>query len=130
MRKSKTVAVTAALAMMATPAFAQGQGQQPTGQGQATSPAKQCSKLGLSKKKVPGTKGQSAWAKCVSGMAKAKNDAEQAKTENRELKSPGTICRSMNPVPSRKKAPGTSKSPWAGCIAGVVEAQRKLREQS
>ena len=129
--KSKTAAVTTALALMATPAFAQGQGQQPTPKGQSTSPAKVCGKVaGLSKKKVPGTKGQSSWAKCVSGVAKANNDAQQAKTSGAQLKSPGTVCRSLKPVPSKKKAPGTAKSPWAGCIAGVVEAQRLLREQA
>ena len=128
MHKSKTAALTAALAMMATPALAQGPDKEP--RGQTTSPAKVCAKVaGLSKKKVPGTKGQSSWAACVSGAKRANEDAKAAET-TAERKSPTQICRAITPALSKKKAAGTKKSPWSACVSGAARAQRELKSGS
>ena len=121
MRKSKTAAVTAALALMAAPALAQGPEKTP--KGQTTSPAKLCQ--GMSKKKVPGTNGQTAFAACVSGAKKAGADAKRTPKVADDRQSPTQICRAITPALSRKKAPGTKKSPWAACVSGAAKAQNQ-----
>ena len=122
----KTAAVTTALALMATPAFAQGQGQGGQGQGQSTSPAKICAKqfgsdaaVAAAKRKVPGTKGQSAWAGCVSGVKKQNADRQQGKTQE----NPARRCKAITPALSKKKAPGQKKSPYGACVSGYAKAQ-------
>ena len=128
MRKTAVATVTA-LSLMAAPAFAQGQGQQEP-KGQTTSPAKICSAMDPvpSKKKVAGTKGQSAWAGCVTGVKG--HNADVAKNEQREAQgkperklNPARFCKAMTPALSKKKAPGDKKSPYAACVSGYAKAQ-------
>ena len=120
----KTAAVTTALALMATPAFAQGQGgQNPNqGQGQTTSPAKICEKqfgsdaaVAAAKRKVAGTKGQSAWAACVSGVKRQNNDQRAGRT----TETPAENCKAF----SKRKAPGNKKSPYGACVSSYAKAQ-------
>lgn len=119
------VATVAALSLMAAPALAQETGEP---KGQTTSPAKQCE--GMSKKKVPGTKGQTAFAGCVSGVKGHK--AEAAKNEQRVAEgkparklNPARFCKSVTPALSKKKAPGAKQSPYAACVSGYMKAQKQ-----
>ena len=112
----KTAAFTAAIALVATPAFAQGQGE-----GQATSPAKICQNE--SKKKTNHGKGKSPFAACVVGAARQNREARQNPEPN-EQRAPGRICRDQ----SRKKDANDSKSPFAACVKGVVETRKAQRE--
>ena len=113
--------MTAALALVATPAFAQGGGK-----GQTTSPAKICK--AESKKKTNKGKGKSPFAACVVGVKR--QEAEAVKTpEPTEQRAPGQICKDQ----SKKKSATDSKSPFAACVKGVVEArkaERKAAKQS
>ena len=118
---SRTAATAATIALLATPAFAQGQGQEPQGHGQSTSPAKICKNE--SKKKTNHGKGKSPFAACVSGVAKQKHEA-QVEPNPSEQRAPGQICRSE----SRKKDADDPKSPFAACVKGVVETRKAQRE--
>ena len=131
----KTAAVTTALAMMATPAFAQGQGggQTETPRGQTVSPAKFCAAQNPvpSKRKVAGTSGQSQWAGCITGVRGA--NSEQAANERRRAR--GQEPKNVNPArfcktQSRKKAAGQKKSPYATCVTMFVKARNELRRQT
>ena len=119
---SRTAATTAALALLATPAFAQDAPKEPQGKGQTTSPAKICKNE--SKKKTRHGKGKSPFAACVSGAKR--QQAEAAKTpEQSEQRAPGQICADK----SRKKAATDTKSAFAACVKGVTEMRKAQREQ-
>jgi hypothetical protein len=117
---SKTAATTAAIALLATPAFAQGQDQEPRGQGQATSPAKICKNE--SRKKTNHGKGKSPFAACVVGVARQQREAEREPNQD-EQRAPGRICRDQ----SRKKDANDTKSPFAACVKGVTETRKAQR---
>ena len=117
-----TAATTAAFALLATPAFAQGQNQEPQGKGQATSPAKICKNE--SKKKTNRGKGKSPFAACVIGVKRQEREAEKTPVEN-EQRAPGQICADR----SRKKDKNDEKSPFAACVKGVNEMRKEQREQ-
>ena len=118
---SRTAATTAAIALLATPAFAQGQNQEPRGKGQSTSPAKICKNE--SRKKTNHGKGKSPFAACVVGVKRQENEA-QATPEQSEQRAPGRICRDQ----SRKKDANDAKSPFAACVKGVTVARKQQRE--
>jgi hypothetical protein len=117
-----TAATTAAVALLATPAFAQGQDREPRGKGQSTSPAKICKNE--SRKKTNHGKGKSPFAACVVGVARQNREAERTPDPN-EQRAPGQICRDQ----SRKKDANDTKSPFAACVKGVVETRKAQREQ-
>jgi hypothetical protein len=127
MRKTAVATVTA-LSLMAAPAFAQ-ESEEP--KGQTTSPAKFCE--GKSKKKVAGTKGQTEFAGCVSGVKG--HNAEAAKNEQREEQgkparklNPARFCKSVvvNGLPlSKKPAAEGQKSPYAACVSGYMKAKKQ-----
>ena len=122
----KTAAFTTAFALMAAPAFAQGPDRQPP-RGHTVSPAKICSKVpGLSKQKTPGTRGQSSWAACVSGVRR-QNDEARREGGAQNLSSPTATCRAIQPALSRKRRTAGEKSPWAACVSGAARAQRELK---
>ncbi|HEV2812862.1 MAG TPA: hypothetical protein VGW10_06370 [Solirubrobacteraceae bacterium] len=113
---TRTAATVAALALVATPAFAQDGGK-----GQTTSPAKICK--AESKKKTLRGKGKSPFAACVVGAKR--QQAEAAKTADpAEQRAPGQICADQ----SRKKAKTDPKSPFAACVKGVTETRKAQRE--
>ncbi len=111
-----TAAATAAIALLATPAFGQ---ELP--QGQTTSPAKICKNE--SKKKTNHGKGKSPFAACVSGAKKQQAEARREPNPS-EQRAPGRICKDE----SRKKDANDSKSPFAACVKGVVETRKAQRE--
>ncbi len=128
---SKSAASAAAIALIATPAFAapggQGKGgENAQGKGQLTAPAKLCK--AEPKKKAEGQK-KSAFATCVSGAKKAQKqvavtpegvvEAEQPKP----TKAPGQICKTS----PKKKAPGQKKSLFASCVKGVNTARQQAK---
>lgn len=116
-----TAATTAAVALLATPAFAQGQSQENRKKGHATSPAKLCA--GESKKKTNHGKGKSPFAACVVGVKRQQR--EERRTENQsEQRAPGRICRDQ----SRKKDSNDTKSPFAACVKGVTVQRKEQRE--
>jgi hypothetical protein len=119
---SRTAATTAAIALLATPAFAQGQDQEPRGKGQTTSPAKICKNE--SKKKTNRGKGKSPFAACVSGAKRQQVEAKNT-PEPSEQRAPGRICADQ----SRKKDANDTKSPFAACVKGVTETRKEQREQ-
>ena len=119
---SRTAAATAAIALLATPAFAQGQGQEPSGKGQTTSPAKICKNE--SKKKTMRGKGKSPFAACVIGVKRQVVEAQKTSEPN-EQRAPGQICADQ----SRKKAKTDPKSPFSACVKGVTVARKQQREQ-
>ena len=123
----KTAAVTTALALMATPAFAQGPNETPRGQG--ISPAKECA--GKSKKKVKGTSGHSQFSGCVRGVKGASaehqaNEQREARNQKPKQVNPARYCATQ----SRKKAEGQTKSPYATCVTMFVQTRNKLRQQT
>ena len=117
----RTAATTAAIALLATPAFAQGPAQEPQGKGQTTSPAKICKDE--SKKKTRRGKGKSPFAACVVGVKRQQAEAQRTPEPN-EQRAPGQICRDQ----SRKKAKTDPKSPFAACVKGVTETRKAQRE--
>ena len=130
-----SAASAAAIALIATPAFAAGGpgqsqgkgGENAPGKGQLTSPAKLCKSA--SKKKVEGQK-KSAFAACVSGAKKAQteikaNQERQAEGEQpKPTKAPGQLCKGM----SKKKAEGQKKSAFAMCVKGVNTARQQAKK--
>ena len=118
----KTAAMTAALALLATPAFGQDT-QEPQKKGQATSPAKICKNE--SRKKTNHGKGKSPFAACVVGATRQQREAQRTPDEN-DQRAPGRICRDQ----SRKKDADDTKSPFAACVKGVVETRKEQRENS
>lgn len=118
---TKTAAATAAIALLATPAFAQGTDQEPRGKGQATSPAKICKSE--SRKKTMRGKGKSPFAACVVGAKRQEREATRTPEES-EQRAPGRICRDQ----SRKKAKTDSKSAFAACVKGVTVTRKQQRD--
>ncbi len=117
----KAAAGTAAIALLATPAFAQDTTKEPQGKGQTTSPAKICKNE--SKKKTMKGKGKSPFAACVIGVKRQQTEAQQT-PEPTEQRAPGQICKDQ----SRKKAKTDPKTPFAACVEGVVETRKAQRE--
>ena len=116
-----TAAMTAAFALLATPALGQ-EPQEPRKKGHATSPAKICKNE--SRKKTNHGKGKSPFAACVVGVKPQQREAERTPDPN-EQRAPGQICRDQ----SRKKDANDTKSPFAACVKGVVETRKAQREQ-
>jgi hypothetical protein len=119
---SHTAAATAALALLAAPAFAQDTPKEPKGKGQTTSPAKICK--AESKKKTMRGKGKSPFAACVVGVKRQQEEAAETPKPT-EQRAPGQICADQ----SRKKAKTDPKSPFAACVKGVTETRKQQREQ-
>jgi hypothetical protein len=115
-----TAATTAAIALLATPAFGQDT-QEPRGKGQTTSPAKICKNE--SKKKTNRGKGKSPFAACVVGVKRQETEAQNTPQPS-EQRAPGRICRDQ----SRKKDSNDSKSPFAACVKGVTVTRKQQRE--
>jgi hypothetical protein len=109
--KTTAVSITAALAMLATPALAS---KPTTPHGKATSPAQSCKSM--SHKKTNHGKGKSPFAACVSGAARAK--ADLAKTPSVKT-APAKLCKGM----SKKKSATDTKTPFAACVSGAAKAQ-------
>jgi hypothetical protein len=116
--------ITTALAFAATPAFAQGPGEN-QGQGDrgksADSPAHKCKAMNMSQKKTNHGKGKSPFAACVSGFKKEENDDSNGVPESQQ--NPSRRCRSE----SRKKDSNDQMSPFAACVKGYAKAQREER---
>ncbi len=111
--KTTAVSITAALAMLATPALAAPPTTTPHGKS-ATSPGQLCKTM--SHKKTNHGKGKSPFAACVSGAMKAQ--AELAKTPSVKT-NPTTLCKTF----SHKKSATDSKSPYSACVSGAAKAQ-------
>ena len=116
---SKGAAVTAAIALLATPAFAAPGG----GKGQTTSPAKICK--AESKKKTNHGKGKTPFAACVVGVKRQQVEAQRTPDPN-EQRAPGQICADQ----SRKKDKNDSKSPFAACVTGVTKTRHEQETQT
>ncbi len=113
----KTAAVTAAFALMATPAFAAAP-EEGQNQDQSTAPGQICKKE--SRKKTMRGQGKSPFAACVTGVKKVNREvAAEGSTQN--MRAPGQICRSE----SRRKAATDKKSPFAACVTGAAQAQER-----
>ena len=115
---SKGAAVTAAIALLATPAFAAGGGK-----GQTTSPAKICK--AESKKKTNHGKGKSPFAACVVGVKRQQNEALTT-PDPAEQSAPGQICKDQ----SRKKDKNDAKSPFAACVTGVTKTRHEQENET
>lgn len=111
--KTTVVSLTAAAAMLTTPALA---ADQPTAHGKATAPGQLCKTQ--SHKKTDGGKGKSPFAACVLGAKRAK--AEHAAKPSTKS-SPGQLCKDQ----SRKKSATDKKSPHAACVTGAAKAQQE-----
>jgi hypothetical protein len=122
--KTTIASVVAALAIAATPAFA----DKPVGTpgaakpqahatGKASAPGQLCK--GQSRKKTNHGKGKSPFAACVIGVKRAEADAEHARQTGEDRKAPGRLCRDM----SHKKGPADAKSPFAACVTGAAKSQ-------
>jgi hypothetical protein len=127
------VVTTTALALMATPAFAQGQSQgqgderRAQGQGLSTAPGQICKNQ--PRKKNSGGKGKSAFAICVLGARRANADHARverlrAQGQDAEEKAPGQMCKDQ---PKTKPA-GSKKTSFAICVTGAAKAQRRHRQ--
>lgn len=109
--KTTVVSLTAAAALLATPALA---AQPPQGHGQATAPGQLCKSQ--SHKKTNHGKGKSPFAACVVGAKRAQ--AELASNPSTKTP-PGQLCKDQ----SRKKSATDKKSPFAACVVGAAKAQ-------
>lgn len=115
--KTTAVSLTAAAAMLATPALA---AQPPSAErGTATAPGQLCKSQ--SHKKTMRGKGKSPFAACVVGAKRAQR--EVADTTTSTTTAPGRLCKDQ----SRKKSATDKKSPFAACVTGAAKAQREAR---
>ena len=106
--------MTAAAAMLTTPALAAH--QPPEAHGKATAPGQLCKSQ--SHKKTNHGKGKSPFAACVTGTKRAR--AKHA-TDTSAKTSPGRLCKDQ----SRKKSATDKKSPFAACVTGAAKAQKR-----
>jgi hypothetical protein len=111
--KTTVVSLTAAAAMLTTPALAE---KPPKAHGKATAPGQLCKSL--SHKKTNHGKGKSPFAACVVGVKRAQ--AELAKNPSAKT-APGQLCKDQ----SRKKSATDKKSPFAACVTGAAKAQKE-----
>ena len=114
--KTTAVSLTAAAAMLTTPALAAH--QPPNAHGKATAPGQLCKSQ--SHKKTNHGKGKSPFAACVLGAKRAKTElVEKPSTKT----APGRLCKDQ----SRKKSATDRKSPFAACVTGAAKAQQEQR---
>ncbi len=106
--KTTAVSLTAALAMLATPALAAT--HTPKAHGKITAPGQICKTF--SKKKTDHGKGKSLFAACVSGVKLARSAADKTK-------SPEQICKTLS---KKKTDHGKGKSLFAACVSGAAKA--------
>lgn len=111
--KTTAVSLTAALAMLATPALAVT--HTPKAHGKITAPGQICKSQ--SHKKTNHGKGKSPFAACVVGVKLARSEAA---TAPRTKTAPGQLCKAM----SHKKAAGDKKSPFAACVTGAAKVEQ------
>lgn len=118
--KTATASAAAALALLATPAFAAKPATPGAGKatGKATAPGQLCK--AESHKKTNHGKGKSPFAACVIGAARAQHDiAEHPNATTHEA--PVKLCKDQ----SRRKAATDRKTPFAACVSGAAKAQRE-----
>jgi hypothetical protein len=113
--KTTVVSLSAAVAMIATPAFA----AQPAANshGKATAPGQLCKSQ--SHKKTNHGKGKSPFAACVVGATRAQ--AQLAATPP-VTTAPGQICKDQS---HKKTAGGKGKSLFSACVTGAAKAQNE-----
>lgn len=112
--KTTVVSLTAAAAMLTTPALAAH--QPPKTHGKATAPGQLCKSM--SHKKTDHGKGKSPFAACVVGVKRAQRElAKKPATKT----APGQVCKDQ----SRKKSATDKKSPFAACVTGAAKAQQQ-----
>ena len=111
--KTTVVSMTAAAAMLTTPALAAH--KPPAAHGKATAPGQICKSQ--SHKKTNHGKGKSPFAACVVGVKRAQ--AELAKNPSTKT-APGQLCKDL----SHKTSATDKKSPFAACVVGAAKAQR------
>jgi hypothetical protein len=112
--RTTVVSLTAAAALLTTPALAAD--QPPGAHGKATAPGQLCKSQ--SHKKTNHGKGKSPFAACVVGAARAQAElAEDTSTTT----APGQLCKDQ----SRKKSATDKKSPFAACVTGAAKAQHE-----
>ncbi len=111
--KTTAVSVTAALALLASPALAAK--PDPATHGKATAPGQLCKSM--SHKKTNKGKGKSPFAACVVGATRAQ--AAAAKTPPTHT-SPAKLCADQ----SKKKSATDTKSPYSACVSGAAKAQQ------
>jgi len=127
---TKLAGLTAALTLLAVPAFAappegagKGAGKPQTAGKSATAPGQVCKNQ--SRKKVEG-QAKSAFAACVVGAARANREARAERNDPEATSTaPGRVCKDQ----SRKKVEGQAKSAFASCVTGAAKAQKLQREQ-
>ena len=112
--KTTAVSLTAAAAMLTTPALAAH--QPPHAHGKATAPGQLCKSQ--SHKKTNHGKGKSPFAACVVGAKRAQKELATAPTTTT---APGQLCKDQ----SRKKTKTDKKSPFAACVTGAAKAQHE-----
>ena len=112
--KTTLVSLTAAAAMLTTPALAAD--QPPAAHGKTTAPGQLCK--AQSHKKTNHGKGKSPFAACVTGATRAQTEmaADASNTT-----APGRLCKDQ----SRKKSATDAKSPFAACVTGAAKAQHE-----
>ena len=114
--KTTLASLTAAAALLTTPALAAD--QPPAGHGKATAPGQLCK--AQSHKKTNHGKGKSPFAACVIGAARAQREHAKDPTQ---VTAPGRLCEDQ----SRKKSKTDKKSPFAACVTGAAKAQREQK---
>jgi len=112
--RTTIVSLTAAVAMLTTPALASH--QPPEAHGKATAPGQLCKSQ--SHKKTDHGKGKSPFAACVTGAKRAK--AEHTESPSTKT-APGKLCKDQ----SHKKSATDKKSAFAACVTGAAKAQLK-----
>ncbi len=111
--KTTAVSITAAFALVATPAMATKPA--PGTHGKATAPGQLCKSM--SHKKTNHGKGKSPFAACVIGATRAQTEAAATPATHT---APAKICKDM----SHKKTATDTKTPFAACVSGAAKAQQ------
>ncbi len=120
--KTTAVSLTAALAMLATPALAASHAA--TTHGKTTAPGQICKSM--SHKKTNHGRGKSPFAACVAGVLLARSHAvttpptTTTAPTTTTTTAPGQLCAAM----SHKKSATDTKSPFAACVTGAAKAQQ------
>jgi hypothetical protein len=114
--RTTVVSLSAAAALLTTPALAAD--PSPAPHGKATAPGQLCKSQ--SHRKTNHGEGKSPFAACVIGAARAQ--AELAR-DTSTTTAPGQLCKDQ----SRKKSATDKKSPFAACVTGAAKAQHEQR---
>jgi hypothetical protein len=118
--KTTLASLTAGLALVASPAFADRPPNPGGDHGKATAPGQLCKSE--SHKKTNHGKGKSPFAACVVGATRAQREAAQQQDTDTKT-APSELCKDQSHKRSAADKAAHRKSPFAACVSGAAKAQ-------